>query len=569
MKKHISVLCTFFLLLISCKHQSATVVLEMEEVQAAMQNISERNRTYKPLTQRDETLMQHVVSYYQEHGTSNDLMEAYYLLGCVYRDLHEAPKAMDAFHNGENAGDTLSESCRYDILMKIHAQESELFYKQDMYQQALNENEKTYKYACRAKDTLFMVNSLWDNLGICYVLCDYQTVADRCWDILEKSRLLGKYNYAAGQLCTSALACIELGRLDEAQKLLTIYEQYGGDVDLLTFESSFPIYYYVKGRLLLSMGKLDSAEKFFRRELIAKDWNNRQSAYRGLRLVFEKAGQVDSALKYARLQCDAVDSAYQENVTANLQNLHELYDYSRAQKDSYEKSLQLEEKQSRLQTMWLAMGMLMLAMLFVSYYLYSRYNRRIGEAALELERAYAQLAEQEHALALLNEQLKHAHDDSEKALLAEQVKRAEEETQRQEQVVKDKQEELKRLRKWVQGKAREVRKRYQGEKLFQLLLNKVKADKMATPEDYEQVEERLLSDDARLMHRFYKQVPDASEADRNTFLLLRFGLRKAEVAALMAHERAASANTCDRMFERCMGRMPSARAEAYNWLLDL
>ena len=76
MKKHISVLCTFFLLLISCKHQSATVVLEMEEVQAAMQNISERNRSYKPLTQRDETLMQHVVSYYQEHGTSNDLMVA-------------------------------------------------------------------------------------------------------------------------------------------------------------------------------------------------------------------------------------------------------------------------------------------------------------------------------------------------------------------------------------------------------------------------------------------------------------------------------------------------------------
>jgi hypothetical protein len=171
------------------------------------------------------------------------------------------------------------------------------------------------------------------------------------------------------------------------------------------------------------------------------------------------------------LQCAAVDSAYQEMLSANLQNLHELYDYSRAQKDSYEKSLQLEEKQSRLQTMWLAMGMLMLAMLFVGYYLYSRYNRRIAEAALELERAYAQLAEQEHALALLNEQLKHAHDDSEKALLAEQVKRAEEETQRQEQVVKDKQEELKRLRKWVQGKAREVRKRYQGEKLFQLLLD--------------------------------------------------------------------------------------------------
>ena len=101
------------------------------------------------------------------------------------------------------------------------------------------------------------------------------------------------------------------------------------------------------------------------------------------------------------------------------------------------------------------------------------------------------------------------------------------------------------------------------------LLDLMKSNKAAMPDDYERVEARLIHDDARLMRRFYKTIPDASETDRRVFLLLRFGLRKSEASSLTTHERAASPNTCDRMFEKAVGRMPSNRAEAYNWLLDL
>ena len=129
------------------------------------------------------------------------------------------------------------------------------------------------------------------------------------------------------------------------------------------------IYYYAKGRLLAAEHKLDSAELFFRRELKEKDWNNRQAAYRGLRNVFEQTGRMDSVVKYVRLQCDAVDSAYQAMVTVNLQNLHELYDYSRAQRDSFEKELQLKEKQRKLQRTWTLMGIVAVVVLFAFYYL--------------------------------------------------------------------------------------------------------------------------------------------------------------------------------------------------------
>ena len=192
-----------------------------------------------------------------------------------------------------------------------------------------------------------MVAALWNRLDNRFACSDYQTIADECWDVLEESQRLGMYDYGARWLCSSILANMEVGRVEDAAKLLSIYEQYGGEVNLATHESSFPIYYYAKGRVLAATGQLDSAEYFYRKELEATDWNNRQAAYRGLRMLFEQKGLTDSVCKYAPLQCDAVDSAYQEKLSQNLQNLHEMYDYSRLQTENSQKELQLQESRRK------------------------------------------------------------------------------------------------------------------------------------------------------------------------------------------------------------------------------
>ena len=568
MKKYILTLLSI-LFYAGCTRQSVSSNMSETEARTIMQNVSERNRAYQPLTERDDTMMQCVVEYYKKHGTSNDLMEAYYLLGSVYRDLHEAPKAMEAFLSGINAADTLDADCRYDILARLYGQKSDILRKQGLHKKSIEEEKNVYKYATLASDTALILDSQWGWLEKCYLMCDYQTVVDECMSVLEECKRLGKYTYGARRLCTPILANIELGRYEDAEKLIRIYEQYSEMVDPATFECSFPIYYYAKGRLLTAQGKLDSAEMFFRREMKERDWNNRQSAYRGLHEVFRREGRIDSAYKYAALQSAAVDSAYQEMLSANIQNLHELYDYSRAQKDSFQKTLQLEEKQRRLQAMWLVMGIMVIVVLFAFYYLYTRYQKRIAAAVLKLERSNARLAEQEHALALLNEQLKHAEDEAEKAMLAEQVKLAEQEMMRQELVVRERQEELNRLRKWAKDRAKEIRMQYQGNELFQALMDKVKKNGLATDEDYERVEALLLHNDAQLLHRFYKTIPDASDTDRRVFLLFRFGLKKSDTSALMGRERTTSAKACDRMFEKAVGRMPSNRAEAYNWILEV
>ena len=290
--------------------------ISKEEARAIMNDVSRRNLAYEPLTEHDDTMMRQVVAYYKKHGTSNEQMEAYYLLGSIYRDVHEAPKAMETFLNGINAADTTNRDCRYDILARLYAQKSNLLHKQSLHKQSTEAIRMVYKYATLAKDTLIMVAAQWERLGNYFAFCNYKAISDECWDVLEESKQMGKYSYGARNLCTAILANIELGHVEDAARLLSIYEKHSGQVDLKTHVSSFPIYYYAKGRVLAATGQLDSAEYFYRKELEASDWNNRQAAYRGLRMLFEQKGMTDSICKYAPLQCDAVDSAGERCVAA-------------------------------------------------------------------------------------------------------------------------------------------------------------------------------------------------------------------------------------------------------------
>ena len=47
------------------------------------------NRHYISFT--TDSVMKDAVSFYDRHGSANERMRAHYLLGCVYRDLGEAP----------------------------------------------------------------------------------------------------------------------------------------------------------------------------------------------------------------------------------------------------------------------------------------------------------------------------------------------------------------------------------------------------------------------------------------------------------------------------------------------
>ena len=567
--KQVLFICFFVVCVLGCRDASHSSSISKEEARAIMNDVSRRNLAYEPLTEHDDTMMQRAVTYYKEYGTRNEQMEAYYLLGSVYRDLHEAPKAMEAFLNGINVADTTSADCRYDLLARLYGQKCDILYNQNLHKQAIETNFLVYKYAVFAKDTLFMVAAQWKRLGKCYSFCDYQTVADECWDVLEESKRMGLYTYGASNLCTSILANMELGRVEDARKLLSIYEQHSGCVDMTTHECSFPIYYYAKGRVLATTGQLDSAEYFYRKELEAQDWNNREAAYRGLRMVFEQKGLTDSVCKYAPLQCDAVDSAYQEMLSQSLQNLHELYDYNRLQAENSQKELQLQESRRKVLYVGCILAFVIVCILFLSLYLRSLYKRRIVSAELKLERANADLEERENNLQALRDELAKVNDEKERQRLAEEVEQAERETEEQREVVMRNQEELDELRQRERSRSKTLRQQNRTTPLFRSLLSKVENNEAATEQDFAEIEKVLQEKDAGLLHRFYAVLPNISDTELRTFMLLRLGMTKTETSLLTARSQSAVTNICTRLFRKATGRSCSTSAEAYEWLLGV
>ena len=563
-------LFSIFLLLTCCLACVPTHPnMSREEARAVMDDVSRRNLAYEPLTERDDTMMQQVVAYYKEYGTANDRMEAYYLLGSVYRDLHEAPKAMEAFLNGISAADTTREDCRYDLLTRLYGQKYNILRNRSMHQMAADTEKEAYKYAMLAKDTLYMVAVQWETLCNYFACGDYLSIADKCWDVLEESKRMGMYAYGAKNLCTCVLANIELGRVEDAQKLLSIYEQHSGLVNPYNHECSFPIYYYAKGRVLAATGQLDSAEYFYRKELEAQDWNNRQTACRGLRLLFEQKGEQDSVCKYATLQCEAVDSDYQAMLSINLQNLHEMYDYSRLQTENKRKELQLQEGRRKTLYIWCALASVIVCGAFLFFYIRSLYRQKRALAELRLERATARLEEQEKSLAALHQELEAAKDAEEHRRLQQEVEQSERETEGQRRAVMESQEELDELRRRARTKSKNLREQYGTTALFQSLLYKARHNGMAAEQDYDDIQKVLTENDTELLARFCKLLPNNTEMELHSFLLLRFGLTKTEAGILTAHSQSAVTNIVTRLYQKVNGRNSTTSAEAFEWLLKI
>ena len=45
-----------------------------------------------------DSILKEVVDYYDTHGTANERMTARYMLGCAYRDMEDAPRALESYN---------------------------------------------------------------------------------------------------------------------------------------------------------------------------------------------------------------------------------------------------------------------------------------------------------------------------------------------------------------------------------------------------------------------------------------------------------------------------------------
>lgn len=328
-----------------------------------------------------DSIMKNVVAYYEKHGTSNERMLAYYMLGCVYRDIHEAPLALEYYNKATEQADTVSQDCDYSTLYRIYSQMGVLFEKQYLFNQEFIAYNKATKYAYMAKDTL--------NALLCYMnsyidLNQNDSIIARN---LRAANLLRKhgYNYYANMAFGSNYPYyIKKNDYIKAKEAFEEYKKINFEGNS-NYKDASAYLLYNEGMYYLFANQLDSAHISFQKSYIyAQSYSNKCAATKGLAKYYTKTNHSALAAKYALLSSEYNDSSLYELRESQLQQMQAMYDYSRNQKLA--KEAEYKAKQ-RLNTIYLIIISSCLILLS-AVYIYRKNIRKRNHKLLVAQRLY-------------------------------------------------------------------------------------------------------------------------------------------------------------------------------------
>ena len=322
------------------------------------------NKAYISFT--SDSIMKEVVDYYDRHGSANERMLANYVLGCVYRDLHEAPLALEYYNKATEQADTTAADCDYGTLYRVYSQMGFLFSKQYLPYQELNAFDKAEKYAYLAKDTFNAIVN-YQNQGEVYAFLGKK---DSVIAInLQAAKLFKKHgnDYVAA----IAFGCnynyyIEKKDSIDAKKAFEAYNSTGYEGNS-NYEDAKAYVLYQKGTYYLFVNKQDSAyDNLSLSFKMCKSYSIKAATTKALAQYYAKVNQPAMAMKYALQSSEYNDSDLIGVRKTQLQQVQAMYDYSRNQEIA-KNAEQKAERSTRMNYM-IVLSCLMLFLLLSYIY---------------------------------------------------------------------------------------------------------------------------------------------------------------------------------------------------------
>ena len=322
-----------------------------------------QNKLY--LQMPSDSIFQEVVNYYDKKGTDNQKMMAYYLMGCIYRDQNEAPKAMQYYQKSVEFADTISRKCDYNTLFRVYGQIAELYKHQHLHGKAIAIYHKYSIYAKKANDNEAFIG------GYQNMIPEYYSMGDtlQAIKLIKKCNLLyTKYGMKEDAVRVySQLIYVLLNRklYKEANYYMQLFENKSGLFNGQDIAKGYEHYYKAKGLYSLGVNKLDSALHYFYK---LRMYGYEYESNSGLLAVYCKLHNNDSIEKYSVLCEAAMDKILNKSQAKALLQAKALYDYSRLQN-------QVERKKHQVNRLRYLMGSLCLVIIMVSGIIYILFRK--------------------------------------------------------------------------------------------------------------------------------------------------------------------------------------------------
>ena len=283
------------------------------------------------ITFTSDSVMKKVVDYYDNHGSANERMLANYVLGCVYRDMYEAPMALEYYNKATEQADTTAADCDYGTLYRVYSQMGFLFSKQYLPYQLLDAFGKAVKYAYLAKDTLNAIINYQNRENAYSYLGNKDSVIAINLHAATMFKQIGN-NYAAA----IAFGCnynyyVEKEDTLNALKTFKAYFSTGYEGNS-EYEDSKAYVLCQKGTYYMFTALLDSAYNNLQQSLrLCKSYSIKAATTKALAQYYAKVNQPAMAMKYALQSSEYNDSDLIEARKTQLQQVQAMYDYSRNQ----------------------------------------------------------------------------------------------------------------------------------------------------------------------------------------------------------------------------------------------
>ena len=283
--------------------------------------IKANDRAYIPHS--SDSIILPILNYYKQTDDLH-LPETYYYAGRIYRDLGDAPQALDYFNNTLDALPSSSDS--YSLKSKVYSQIGTLFLYQDIYDEALKMFKEAFHY-----DLL-----LEDSVGMSYDLRDMAT-SYRCLNQIDSAiYYYGKANDLALALHQQRFVSmiqsqmaglyIQLKKYDLAKQFLQSSLSYQHKADKSGIFSVAAKYYH-------QLGTKDSAVYYYTQLLDFGTIYAKQAAHWGLAELAIDNNHEQDAIPHLRAYMQCVDSIRKITDREAIRQMRSVYNYKLREKE--------------------------------------------------------------------------------------------------------------------------------------------------------------------------------------------------------------------------------------------
>lgn len=282
-----------------------------------------------------DSLIKRITAFYETYGDRDKLLESYYYMGRVYRDLNGAPEALKYF---QKALDVAGDTRKYRLLSNVYSQMGTLYFYQNVYENAIRMHEKAAQYKLLKGDSTSLSLVMRDIARVYDAINKNDSAVlyyQKAADIAKEIGLVHRYSGISTELGDLHR---EMGMYDKAFECL--FESLKDSVG----RNMYPTYSTL-GHIYLEVGKLDSADYYLRRCLDSPDLYVRDAIYEYLSLLYERRLNYREAIRYVRLGQQVQDTIRKITDSEEIRKMTSLYNYQKRETEN----LRLKGENDRMQ----------------------------------------------------------------------------------------------------------------------------------------------------------------------------------------------------------------------------